>query len=293
VDVSAVMPLLMFVAVPVFIGLAIWWQIKQTKANQAWAASVGWQYLGTDPTLTERWRGTPFGVGHGRRVSQLMVGPFQGRAAMSFAYRYSTGSGKNESTYTFHVVAMALPAYLPNLQLTPENLGDRIAKTFGLQDIEFESDDFNRAWRVQAGVVKFAHDVLHPRTMERLLRPDAARLSLRIEGTDMLCWTAGGASCDVIAARLQVLKAVIDAIPRYVWLDHGYDPGYGPDSSSGAPPAGRPGVPAMPQLPTPPPTTPPAAPMPPTTPPAAPMPPTTPLPPADLGSPYRPPTDLT
>lgn len=242
-DVFAVMPVLMFIAVPVFIGLAIWWQIQRTKANQAWAASVGWQYLGTDPMLADRWRGTPFGVGHGRRVSELMVGPFQGRSAMSFAYRYSTGSGKSESTYTFHVVALALPAYLPNLQLTPEGLGDRIAKTFGSQDIEFESDDFNRAWRVQAGVVKFAHDVLHPRTMERLLRPDATRLNMRIEGTDMICWTSGSASTGVIAARLQVLKAVVDAIPRYVWLDHGYDPGFGP-AGEASPPA----APAVPPI---------------------------------------------
>ena len=226
---AGLMTVLIFVGAPVLIGLAVWWQITQTKADQAWAASVGWQVLGSDPTLADRWRGTPFGVGHGRRVSRLMAGPFQGRAAMSFAYRYSTGSGKSESTYTFHVIAMALPAYLPNLQLTPENLGDRIAKTFGSQDIEFESDDFNRAWRVQAGVQKFAHDVIHPRTMERLLRADARRLNIRIEGTEVLCWTAGSLRTDVVAQRLQVLKALVDAIPRYVWLDHGYDPGYQPE----------------------------------------------------------------
>lgn len=237
-DVTALMPLVMFVGVPVFIGLAIWWQVKQTKANQAWAASVGWQYVGTDGTLPERWHAAPFGIGHGRRVSQLMVGPFQGHPAMSFAYRYSTGSGKSESTYTFHVITMALPAYLPDLQLTPEGLGARIAKTFGSQDIEFESEDFNRAWRVQAGVERFAHDVLHPRAMERLLRPDAHGLSLRITGTDVLCWTSGGARTDVVATRLQVMKALVDAIPRYVWLDHGYDPGYGPDRTDAArPPA--------------------------------------------------------
>jgi hypothetical protein len=229
------MLLTMFVGVPLLAGLALWGQYKRYQANEAWAASVGWLYLGTDQSLANRWRGTPFGTGHDRKVSQLMSGPFQGRAASSFVYRYSTGSGKDESTYTFHVLSMALPAYLPTLQLTPEGLGARIAKTFGAKDIEFESEDFNRAWRVEAGVERFAHDVLHPRTMERLMQADARGLNLRIEATDVLCWTTGDTKTALIGPRLQVLKAVVDAIPRYVWLDHGYDPGYGP-GGQGRPP---------------------------------------------------------
>lgn len=234
-DPAVAMMLTMFVAVPLLAGLAMWGQYRKSKALQAWAAAIGWRYVGSDASLARRWRGAPFEVGHSKRVSHLMMGPFQGRAALSFTYQYTTGSGKNQSTYTFHVLSMALPAYLPNLQLTPEGLGAKIAKTFGAQDIQFESEDFNRAWRVQAGVEKFAHDVLHPRTMERLLAADARGLHLRIEATDILCWTTGSTATERIGPRLQVLKALVDAIPRYVWLDHGYDPGYGPDAQ-GLPP---------------------------------------------------------
>lgn len=49
--------------------------------------------------------------------------------------------------------------------------------------------------------------------------------SLSIEGTDLLCWTTGVPRWEALAGRLQVMHALIDAIPRYVWLDHGYDPG--------------------------------------------------------------------
>ncbi len=226
---------------PVVLALGIWSQRRRTRTIQAWATAAGWRYVGSDPSLVTRWRGTPFGVGHGHQVSDLVTGRFAGRPSMSFTYRYRTGSGKEESTYTFHVVATSLPAYLPNLQLTPEHLGARIARAFGRQDIQFESEDFNRAWRVQAGVERFAHDVLHPRLMERLLQPDA-RMNLRIEATDILCWAPGSTSLSRVAARLGVLAAVVDAVPRFVWQDHGYDPGYGPD-------AGRPGVaPAEPPL---------------------------------------------
>ena len=210
--------------VPVLIGVGLWMSAQRVKAVKAWAAQVGWAYLGSDASLIGRWQGRPFRIGHSKRVSELVAGPFQGRQAASFAYRYTTGSGKNQSTVTFHILVLQLPAYLPTLELTPDGLGAKLAKTLGGQDIEFESEDFNKVWRVEARDAKFAHDVVHPRLMERLLRPDASRLSLRIEGTDILCWAPGTPRLDAVASRLQVMCAIADAVPRYVWLDHGYDP---------------------------------------------------------------------
>lgn len=232
---EGLVPLVFFLLVPGFIVLALYLQHQRVKAIQGWAARTGWTYVGTDPSLVGRWRGQPFNAGHSRRVSELVVGPFAGRSAMSFAYRYRTGSGKNSSTHTFHVVAVPLPAYLPTLELTAEGVGAKLAKAFGGQDIEFESEDFNRAWRVEARDAKFAHDVVHPRLMERLLRADARGLSLRIEGTDLLSWSAGGQQLDAIAGRLQVMCTLVDAIPPFVWQDHGFDPG----PASGGPRLGR------------------------------------------------------
>ena len=66
------------------------------------------------------------------------------------------------------------------------------------------------------------------------MHDDARGLSLSIEGTDLLCWTAGVPRWEALAGRLQVMHAVVDAIPRYVWLDHGYDPGTPPPPIGGA-----------------------------------------------------------
>ena len=230
-------PFAFFLLVPGFIALALYLQHQRVKAVQAWAARTGWTYMGTDPSLVGRWRGQPFNSGHSRLVSELVVGRFAGRQAISFAYRYTTGSGKNSSTHTFHVVAVPLPAYLPTLELTAEGVGAKLAKALGGQDIEFESEDFNRAWRVEARDAKFAHDVVHPRLMERLLRADARGVSLRVEGTDLLSWSTGAQQLDAIAGRLQVMDALVDAIPRFVWQDHGYDPG----TASGGPRGPGPG----------------------------------------------------
>lgn len=232
-DVVSFLSLLPWLLVPVVIGGAIWYQVQRTKKIKAWATASGWTYVGTDPPLVDRWHGEPFGTGHSRRTSEVMVGRWRNRPAVSFTYTYRTGSGKNESTYTFHVLALPLPAFLPTLELTPEGFGARVAKAFGGQDIQFESDDFNRAWRVESRDLKFAHDVVHPRLMERLLRADARGACLRISGTDVLTWSVGSTVTDRIAGRLGLMTAVIDSVPRYVWQDHGHDPG---------PPALRPGL---------------------------------------------------
>ncbi len=224
-DLTVVVALIPFLVFPAVIVGAIWYQIHRTKKIKAWAAASGWTYVGTDASLVNRWRGEPFGAGRARRTSEVMVGRWGDRPAISFTYSYKTGSGKNESTYTFHVLALPLPAHLPTLELTPDGFGARLAKAFGGQDIQFESEDFNRAWRVECENLKFAHDVVHPRLMDRLMRPDARGACLRLSGTDILSWSVGSTNTERIAGRLALMASVVDTVPRFVWQDHGYDPG--------------------------------------------------------------------
>ncbi len=203
---------------------AIWSPVRRTRVLRAWAAGNGWTYVGTNPALITRWRAPIFRIGRSKRVSELVTGRSHGRRTLSFRYRYTVGDGTSQSTATYHVLAMELPAHLPVLELTPEGVGAKIARALGARDLRFESEAFNRAWRVDSPDAKFAHDVLHPRLMERLLGPDLTGLSLRIEGTDLLCWTTGAPRLDLLTGRLAVLAAVVEAVPPFVWLDHGYDP---------------------------------------------------------------------
>ena len=200
------------------------YQQRREHLARTWAASVGWTYVGAEPSLVTRWRGAPFGEGSPRTTSEVVTGLYRGRPAVSFAYRYVKGSGEDTSTSTFHVVATGLPAFLPTLELTPDGAGARMSEALGGQDLEMESDDFNERWRVESAEPKLAYDVVHPRLMERLLQPDARDLFLRIEGADILSWRPGMPDVDTVASRLDVLGAVVDAVPPFVWQDHGYDP---------------------------------------------------------------------
>ncbi len=196
---------------------------KRRAALVAFAASEGWTYSARDDSWAARFTGSPFGEGDHREARNVMCGTVDGRPMAAFDFSYQTHNsdgrgGSDTTTHRFAVCALALPAILPRLELSPESVLSRIGSTLGMQDIELESEDFNRRYRVQATDPKFAYDVLNPRTMQVLISRPA--LHLRLAGSDALCWEAGITDAVTLLSRLSVLKTLLAGIPSYVWSDH-------------------------------------------------------------------------
>ena len=211
----------------VTVGLFVagfWVQKKRHERFRAWALSNRWTYAGSDPSLVHLSDAQPFGQGRDKRATEVLRGAFDGHQAVSFTYSWTTGDEKDTTNHTAHVVALALPAYLPTVEVTRDGFGAKLDKLFGGQDIQFESEAFNRAYRVAATDQRTGHAILHPRLMERLLQGDALGTAWRIDGTWILSWESGTTDLDRLAPRLGVLCAVVRSIPRHVWQDHGYDP---------------------------------------------------------------------
>lgn len=208
------------------IGAAVWfgWQQQQKRRAllQGFAASQGWTWTLRDDSWTAHFQGDPFGEGDHRKAQNVLQGTYRGRQMVAFDYSYQTHSsngqgGQSTQTHRYAVCALGLPAWLPRFQLTPEGLLGRVGTLLGMQDVELESEDFNRRYRVRCEDPKLAYDVLQPRTMELLLRRPA--LHLRLAGADALCWETGSHSPVQLLARLDTLAAVVDGIPSYVWND--------------------------------------------------------------------------
>jgi len=195
------------------------------------ARSMGWEFQKRAQHLEGRWRGQPFNVGHSRRVSFVLSGQYEGRSAAVFEYTYTTGFGQGQSTTLLTVAVMSLPAPLPDLELTHEGLGAKLAKSLGAQDIQFESEEFNRRWRVEAAVPRAAHDIVHPRFMEFMVASPPE--PLRFEGVDVLTWHLGPLDPRGIHPRLARLARAVDLVPRHVWQDYGYDPHAGAGGAPG------------------------------------------------------------
>jgi hypothetical protein len=103
--------------------------------------------------------------GHSRRVTNLMTGRVGSTELAVFDYRYTTGAGKNQHTWTQTVAVFpSIRPSLPDLQLAPESPLHKIAEAFGSQDIDIESSpEFSRRYVLKGQDADAIRSVLYPR----------------------------------------------------------------------------------------------------------------------------------
>lgn len=211
----------------VFVALAI----ASYRRNQQRIASLnglclskGWQFLARDPyDLPSRWSGAPFDQGYARSASNVVTGEVGGHPMVALDYEYKTDSTDSEgrtttTTHHYAVFALGMPCRLPELSVTPEGVLGRLGTALGMQDIELESEAFNRAYRVRCPDRKLATDVLTPRTMELLI---AQKTRFRFCGTDVVAWQDGQLQPADLLNRTALLARVLDGVPTFVWKDRG------------------------------------------------------------------------
>ena len=204
--------------------LGIWYlnhlaakQLREAMASLA--ASRGWAYTARDDRWNDQFLGTPFGLGHGRRSTNVLTGEHDGRPFVAFDYLYYTteraGETHRQVPHPFYVVAIDMGASFPPLEVSPENFLERFVGRLTNRDIELESEDFNRAFTVTCPDRRFASDVLHPRMMQLLLRTPEA--GFRFDRRWAIHVELGTVALDGIEPRLRRVDAIVDQIPEFVW----------------------------------------------------------------------------
>ncbi|HEX7589352.1 MAG TPA: DUF3137 domain-containing protein [Demequinaceae bacterium] len=199
----------------------LWSQGRHRRAMMRFADHIdGWEYRPQTRDYDERFLTFPFGVGRDLRDVDLIRGPFNGFACASFTHEYEEGD-KDEfnATSRWQIDVVDLPYPLAKVDIVPDDFLAKFAKLLGGQDIDFESAQFNARWRVKAGDAKYAHDIVHPRLMERLLEADADGLAIRIEGSAVYSWAVDRRGPEDLARRLGVLTAVARSIPDFVYRE--------------------------------------------------------------------------
>ncbi|MEZ5094176.1 DUF3137 domain-containing protein [Nocardioides sp.] len=197
---------------------------RRREAMQALATARGWTYTERDDRWTDRFPGSPFGLGHNRQAKNILTGRYDDRPFVAFDYVYYTTETRTDSeghthteeqSHSYSIVAVDLGAAFPELEVTPEGFFSRMIGRLTDRDIELESEDFNRAFTVTCPDRKFAFDVLHPRMMEYLLgHTDEA---FRFAGGHLLVAAAGQAGLPEIDAALAFVDGIADRIPEFVW----------------------------------------------------------------------------
>ncbi len=138
---------------------------------------------GVDRQLHHAYAHSVFRKGHSRRATNNMFGvltlaghPVHVRMG---DYQYTTGSGKHSQTHRISYAAFMLPFVgLPELLIRREGIGDKLISGIGFDDIDFESEEFSRAFWVTSGDKKFAYDVIHPGMMEFLMRGPTPKVEI-------------------------------------------------------------------------------------------------------------------
>ncbi|MCB9938629.1 MAG: hypothetical protein H6823_10335 [Planctomycetaceae bacterium] len=126
------------------IGLIVWAvqaEKKRVAGMRDFADGLGLEFFesGQNELLTRLGRFQLFNSGRGRVMRNLILGKTEIASIAIFDYRYTTGSGKNQSTHNQTVVSMESDSLdIPDFTMRPENVFDRVGSALGFQDIDFD-----------------------------------------------------------------------------------------------------------------------------------------------------------
>ena len=147
--------------------------VEQRRRRQfaAIAARLGFSFSAKDPFhMVQTLPFELFDRGRRRKVHSVVYGRSpDGCELRGFEYQYTTGSGKNSRTYRWSCALVHTGAAWPELTLGPESFFTKIANLVLRDDIDFESDEFNRVWEVRGADRRFASAMIDPEMMLFLL----------------------------------------------------------------------------------------------------------------------------
>lgn len=110
-------------------------------------------------------------------------------------------------------VGPALPVGLPGLQVRPSGPSSVALETVA-DDIDLESEQFNRAFEVRGADRRYVTDMLHPRTMRLLL--DARPIGLLVDRDSVVGCREGGLDAAALRTGLTTVTQVAAGIPGHV-----------------------------------------------------------------------------
>jgi hypothetical protein len=222
-------PVLIILVVVAVIGVGVYysWQAKQKRrqALAAFALQHSLQFSAEDVERLDRQYPFPlFNLGNGRGCENVIAGRWQdvGMREADYWYYTETSNGKGGTSRQYHhfsVIVVDLAAFLPDVSIGRENVLTRLADHLGLEDIEFESEQFNRCFNVKAKDREFCFKLIDDRMMAWLLNA-GDKLCVEVSGPNALLY-CGRLPVERVTNLFYAAKGFVDHIPRLVWNEYG------------------------------------------------------------------------
>lgn len=210
----------------IVIGIFAWMRHhfakQRTLGMQSLASSLGLQFTGgKDYSFDERYDFVnKLCQGKKRYAYNIIHGIYYGHHVLAFDYHYQTESrnsnGKKRTQHHhFSFFVLHFEGNFPELLISREGWLSKVAQFFGFDDINFESAEFNRMFKVKSANKQFAYDICHGQMIEFLLsNPD---LNIEIEQD---CLTLFFGSCldhSQITPNLNRLVHIRTLFPQYLF----------------------------------------------------------------------------
>lgn len=205
-------------------------QRRRREGMAAFASRYGFTYTPDGPPGLLAYGFPLFHKGDGRGAENGVIGTWKDMPFTAADYWYYTEStdskGNRSRNYSrFSVAVIEIDAWLPDIDIHRENVLTLLGDKLGLKDIEFESEEFNRAFQVKAKDRKFAFELVDARMMQWLLSCDP-RFGFEVHGKAVLGYSRR-LKPDEMLPLIATLKEFKERVPRLVWTN------YGPASASG------------------------------------------------------------
>lgn len=216
----------MFVGVAILIGAAIYISYLQAKkrreAFQAIAAELGFSFRpDKDYNFARR-----FGFlehmddGSKRYAFNILSGQLEGQQAHIFDYHYETYSRDSKGRRTtqhhyFSIFTLALPAAFQELTITREGFFAKLGQALGFDDIDFESVEFSKRYKVRSKDKKFAYDFCNAQMIDYLLRQED--LIIEVDGNILSLTFKGRLAIDRIRPNIERILHIRSLMPNYLF----------------------------------------------------------------------------
>lgn len=173
-DVGSIFVIFALIAV----GVLVYGFVRAARRRDAAlsvANSLGLQYSKGDPFDFVHMPHQLFRKGDRQRIDATVHGQIRGRqiALCDYVYTEVTRDAQGNTSqrdYRFSLCVLSLARSMPWIEVSPESLGRRFLNVIGVgNDVQFESDEFNREFKVLASDRNFAFTLIDPAMIEWLL----------------------------------------------------------------------------------------------------------------------------
>jgi hypothetical protein len=202
------------------LAISLHLKAKRRAAFRAFALQHRLEYAEGDPFSLLGWPFDLFRRGDGRGIDHVVWGTWRDTKLQAFDYWYYTEStdskGHRSRSYRrFSGVVIEVPAAFPHLTMAREGLFTRLADHLGMEDIEFESPEFNRRYNVKAGERRFAYELIDGRMLEWLVGFDQG-LAFEVMGNRVLAYGPRVKPSGLLGL-IGTAAMFRDRIPRVAW----------------------------------------------------------------------------